>query len=209
MPRARLKVEVPGGPISLSTRYPDDTFRILANLPTADGLLVILEARTSNTTALVRDLDGALWLPDYEVLHADEQVLLIQYSLPFIPPPYRALMSSGNLPQFPQVIKDGWLISDLTTSHEQLSRLKEELEAAGLTVEVVSVTQSADRTDLLTDRQRQFVTEAIERGYYDSPRRCSLTELAERLEVSKSTASVVLHHAEGTIVKQFFAEPVE
>ncbi|UPM44485.1 helix-turn-helix domain-containing protein [Halocatena salina] len=63
--------------------------------------------------------------------------------------------------------------------------------------------------DLLTDRQRRFMIKAVQRGYYDSPRECSLTDLAVTLTVSKSTASRVLHNAEETVIKEFFAEPIE
>lgn len=209
MPRAQLKAKMPGGPSTLSAEHPDDEFRILASLPTEDGLLVILEVQTSDTTALIRDFDEAPWLSSYEILHADEQTVLIQYSVPFVPPPVRAVISSEILPRFPLIIRNGWVISDITTSQERLSRLKDELDATGLTYEVVSVTQSTEPTDLLTDRQRQFMTKAIQRGYYDTPRECSLTDLADALEVSKSTASVVLHNAEETVIKEFFAESVE
>lgn len=209
MPTAQLKYTVPGGPAALSTKHPEDEFRILANLPTADGLIVLLEARTSDTAALGRHLDEAPWLPSYELLHADDQCVLIQYLLPFIPPPMRAVLSAGNLLQFPLTVRNGWIIAELTTSHDRLTQLKDEFEVAGLTYEVVSITQSTDPTDLLTDRQRRFVTTAIERGYYDTPRGCTLTVLAAALEVSKSTMSVVLHRAEETIVKEFFAESIE
>ncbi|WP_227377973.1 helix-turn-helix domain-containing protein [Haladaptatus halobius] len=148
-------------------------------------------------------------MTSYDLLHADEQTLLIQYSLPFIPPPYRALIASENLPRFPLTIRNGWVISDITTSQERLSKFKDELDATGLTYEIMSVTQSTDPTDLLTDRQHHFMTEAIECGYYDTPRESSLTDLADELGVSKSTASVVLHNAEETIIKEFFAELVE
>lgn len=209
MPRAKLKAKIPGGPAALSAQHPDDEFRILASHPTEDGLLAILEVQTSDTEMLVRDLAEASWLTSYELLHADEQTLLVQYSLPFIPPPYRALLASENLPRFPLTIRNGWVISDITTSHERLSRLKDEIDATGLTYEIVSVTQSTDPTDLLTDRQRRFMTEAIDRGYYDTPRECSLTDLAKEIDVSKSTASVVVHSAEETIIKEFFAESTE
>lgn len=36
----------------------------------------------------------------------------------------------------------------------------------------------------------------IERGYYDTPRRCTLTELADELDLAKSTCSERLHRAE-------------
>jgi predicted DNA binding protein len=208
MPRAQLKVNLPGGPGALSTERPDDEFRILAAYPTGDGLLVIFEIETADMAAVGRHLDEAPWLPSYDLLHADEHTVLIQYSVPFIPPPVRAVLSSGNLPRFPLTIRDGWIIAELTTSHKRLSQLKDEFETAGLTYEILSVTQSTEPTDLVTDRQQRFMTEAIEDGYYDTPRECSLTDLADELGVSKSTASVVLHRAEETIIKEFFAESV-
>lgn len=188
---------------------PDDEFRILATRPTATGLRVVLEAQTSDSAAIIRHLDEAPWLPAYEVLHADEQTMLIEYSLQSLPSLYHAILSSGHLLQFPLALRNGWLISDLITSHEQLSQLKDAFEAEGVPYEIVSVKQSTEPTSLLTDRQRQFITEAVERGYYDAPRQCTLTELAGALDVNKSAASGILHRAEGRIIKTFLDRPTE
>ncbi|WP_303659920.1 helix-turn-helix domain-containing protein [Haladaptatus halobius] len=215
MPRARVKFKPPGkalgGPFRLSTECPNDEFRILSAYPTEQGLLVVLEATMTNPAVVFDLFEGApkSRVSSYEVLHADEETVLLQFQLPFVPPPYRALLSSGNLPQFPYTLEDGWILCELTTSQERLSQFRDELEETGFTFEVVWVTQSVDPTELLTDRQRRFLTEAVERGYYDTPRGCSLTDLATALGVSKSTASVVLHRAEETIIKEFFAEPVK
>lgn len=48
--------------------------------------------------------------------------------------------------------------------------------------------------------------EAVEAGYYDTPRDCTLTDLAETVGLAKSTCSETLHRAEGQIIKQFVAE---
>lgn len=212
MPRARVKFKPPTnhlvGPFRLPIDYPDDEFRILSAYPHEDGLLVILEATTSDPTLVDHLFDGTPKAPDHEILHADEQTTLIQFQLPFVPPPFRAIFLSGNLPQFPYILEDGWMICELTTSHERLSQFRDELAATGFPFEVEWVRQSVEPTELLTDRQRSFVTEAIERGYYDTPRECSLTDLANELAVSKSTASVVLHNAEEIIVKEFFAASI-
>lgn len=215
MPSARVRFKPPrgelGGPFRLSREYPNDEFRILSAHPTEEGLLVVLEATMADPTVVLDFFEGApkTRVPSYEVLHADEQTVLLQFQLPFVPPPYRAIFASGNLPQFPYAIEDGWIVCELTTSQERLSQFRDEIEETGFTFEVVWVAQSVEPTDLLTDRQRRFVTKAIERGYYDTPRQCSLTDLAAALGVSKSTASVVLHRAEETIVKEFFARPIE
>lgn len=207
MPSARLRFKLPGGPATLSTERPDDEFRILATRATATSLRVDLEVRTSDSDAIIRHLDDASWLPSYDVLHADERTMLIEYSLPSHPSLHRAILASGHLLQFPLNLQDGWLISDLTTSQERLSQLKDEFEAEGITYQLDSVRQSTLRTDLLTDQQHQFVSEAVEHGYYDTPRECTLTELAGELNVSKSGASGILHRAEGRIIKHFLGEP--
>ncbi|WP_254533404.1 helix-turn-helix domain-containing protein [Natrinema gelatinilyticum] len=96
----------------------------------------------------------------------------------------------------------------MTASHERLSQFTDELAAADIPYQILSVTQSHDSTEELTDRQQEFITEAVERGYYDSPRGCTLTELAESFDVNKSAASGVLHRAEGRIIKEFVAASV-
>ena len=207
MPYTRLKFKLPGGAPEFSTNHPDEEFQILAAFPMDDELFVAFEAPTENHQAVLRYFDEAPL--SYDVLHTDEQSVLIQYEMPFIPPPVRAVLASGNLVQFPVTLRNGWITFDLTTSHERLSRLKAEFEDAGLTYEVVSVTQSSRPIDLLTDRQQRFMIEALQRGYYDSPRECSLTQLAAALDVGKSTASRMLHSAEEKVIKEFFAEPIE
>lgn len=208
MPCARVTFELPGGPGAISRAYPDDEFRILATRPTASGLRVVLEGRTSDTDEIFRHLDETGWLPTYDVLHRDEQTLLVEYALGSLPSLYHAILDSGHLLQFPLNLRDGWLISDMLTSHERLSKLKDAFEAEGVHYEIGSVRQSSEPIGLLTDRQRWVVTEAIARGYYGTPRRCSLTELADELDISKSGASGILHRAEGRIIKHFLGYPV-
>jgi predicted DNA binding protein len=61
-------------------------------------------------------------------------------------------------------------------------------------------------TRLLTPRQRQVFDIAIREGFYDIPRRISLTELAQLLGVAKSTLSAQLQRVESTIVNTFSEE---
>ncbi|GAA0242367.1 helix-turn-helix domain-containing protein [Haladaptatus pallidirubidus] len=95
----------------------------------------------------------------------------------------------------------------MITSHDRLSDLKQAFEQNDLPYEITSLTQSLEPTALLTDKQREFVVAAITQGYYEQPRRCSLTDLAESMDVSKSTASRILHRAEGKIISQFIGDP--
>lgn len=123
------------------------------------------------------------------------------------PVEHRVAQETEAIANFPVVLRDGWLFLKLLISHDQLSAFSDGLAGAGVTFEVLSVTQSVDVLDLLTERQWQFITEAVEHGYYDSPREYSLVDLADRLEVSQSTASGILHRAEGRIIREFVGSP--
>lgn len=210
MPRARLKINAATEEdwlATVSTEFPDAEFRILASHSTDDGLLGIVDISTPNGDVLVQHFDGATEVHSYEVVHADEQAVLIQYVIP-VPESYESLRKTGNLPRFPALMQDGWLFVEQTASQERLAQYIDELAAADIPYQIVSVTQSSDPIELLTDRQREFITEAVARGYYNSPRGCTLTELAEMFGVNKSAASGVLHRAEGRIIKEFISEAV-
>ncbi|GAA0260439.1 helix-turn-helix domain-containing protein [Haladaptatus pallidirubidus] len=94
----------------------------------------------------------------------------------------------------------------MTAPHEQLAAYTAELAAASIPYEIMSLTQSHDSGELLTDRQWEFIIEAVEHGYYDMSRDCTLTELAEVLDINNSAASKLRHRAESRIIREFVAE---
>lgn len=205
MPRVKLKIKPPHEQFErFSMTYPNDEFRILASYHAEDGLCVLMEANTSNAEAIIQDFEEASEIRSYEVLNATEQTLLIQHVMQE-PAPRQMLHSAGIAPKFPLTLRNGWTIVESFTTHEQLSQLKAAFETNGVAYEVMSVTPLTDPTNLLTDHQWRVITEAVTSGYYDSPRECSLTDLAAILGISKSTASDVLHRAEGHIIKEFVA----
>lgn len=203
MPRIQLKLKPPFGQlVRFSNDRPDEEFRILSARPIEEGLLSVLEAKTSDPEAIIRYFEDSVEVQSYEVLQADQGNLLIQCEISE-PAPHRVAQSTGILATFPLIVRNGWMFIELTTTHNRLSEFTSGLEEADVAFEILSITQSVDVMDLLTDRQWQFVTEAVERGYYDSPRECSVVELAATLDVSQSTASGILHRAEERIIKEF------
>jgi predicted DNA binding protein len=93
-----------------------------------------------------------------------------------------------------------------------LQRLLSMIGNSSIAVHVESVTATAlsgDETvecDLgsLTDKQRQTLELALRSGYYERPREIDLTELAARLDISKSAVSQRLRAAEHKLIKQTF-----
>ncbi|WP_266082022.1 helix-turn-helix domain-containing protein [Haladaptatus caseinilyticus] len=53
---------------------------------------------------------------------------------------------------------------------------------------------------LLTDRQRELLELAVEEGYYDLPRRATLSDLAEQVDISAGTVGEHLRKIESTVL---------
>lgn len=208
MPRIQLKINAAASQdrlAAVSTEFPDEEFEILASHRIDDRLVGVVEVRTMNGDALARYFEETVDVHSSEVIFADEKSILLQYEIP-IPDPYRVARASGNLSLFPITMHDGWLFVERSASGEQLAQYKNQLDEAGFQYQILSIQQSHDPIDLLTDRQRQFITEAVARGYYETPRQCTLTELADTFEVNKSAASGTLRRAEGRIIKNALPE---
>lgn len=206
MPRVWLKIKLPHDPlVTFSIDHPDDELRMLATQHRENGVRVITETETADVEALYQVLDEAPEVDSYEVLRSDQGGLLLQLDAAEHAP-RAAARAAGMVPQYPMILRNGWQTIETIISWERLSQLKTEFERADVSFEIISITESIEMTDLLTDRQWEVLTEAITRGYYENPRNCSLTELADILDVNTSAASGVLHRAEAQIINAFVAE---
>lgn len=59
-----------------------------------------------------------------------------------------------------------------------------------------------DGLDALTDRQREVLFVAYERGYFEVPRQVTTEELAESLDLERSTVAEHLRNAESTLLSE-------
>ena len=209
MPHAKLTVTVPERVWigAVSRRYPDAVFRVLAAFTDEDAGVGLAEIESEDLAAMLREIDGFEDVEGLEVLQHTDTKALVQFetTMPLLLLPAR---DSGVPLEMPVVIRDGTVQWELTAPRDRLSALADQLENFDIDYRVEYVRDQPEDEQLLTDRQQRIVTAAIEAGYYDTPRTTSLTELAEQLDIAKSTASETLHRAEEKIIKQF-AMPAE
>jgi hypothetical protein len=205
MPHAKLMVTVPEriwiG--DLTRRYPDAVVRVLAAFTDADAGIGLAEIESGSLAAMLGDMEGYEDVDGIEVLRRSETAALVQFetTMPLLLLPAR---DSGVPLEMPVEIRDGSVEWDVTAPRERLSALADQLDDFGIRYRVEYVRDKLHDESLLTDRQRRVVAAAVDAGYYDTPRDCSLTELADQLDIAKSTASETLHRAEGAIIKEFF-----
>jgi hypothetical protein len=204
MPHAKLTVTVPERVWigEISRRYPDAVFRVLAAFTDDDAGIGLAEIESDRLAAILRDMDDSEDVGGLEILRHTESKALVQFetTMPLLLLPAR---DSGVPLEMPVEICDGTVTWDLTAPRDRLSALADQLENFDISYRVEYVREEPSDETLLTDRQRRIVTAALEAGYYDTPRETSLTDLADELDIAKSTASETLHRAEEKIIKDF------
>jgi hypothetical protein len=167
--------------------------------------MVMAEVDGGDVDGLLRGMGTTEEVLELEVLGRPGSGALVRFetSQPLL---LQAVRESGALLDLPFEVCDGRASWEVTATRDRLSALGDQLRELGLEFDVESVTQRVETDRLLTDRQATLVETAVEAGYYDTPRSCTLTDLAERAGIAKSTASETLHRAEGKIVKQFVGD---
>ena len=203
MPTANLNVAIPSGAWihDVSTDQPDATFRILAVHSSDTAGVVLLEIEAVSVEPILEAIESHDEVVAFDPIGAEDQTTLVQIETTN-PRLLTAVLSAGVPLQTPFEVRAGRATWKITTSSDRLSSLGDRLDAAGIDYDLESLRNLAtDPTDqLLTDRQREVLLLAHEMGYYATPRQATLTAVAESLDVSKATASDVLHRAEGRLI---------
>ena len=109
----------------------------------------------------------------------------------------------GLVRHFPFPIHDGVATWTVVGPEGKVRLLLKQLERQGTGIHVDAVRHGplARGSPLLTPRQQQVLHRAMAEGYFDVPRRISLTELAPKLGVAISTLSVTLAVIEKKILE--------
>ncbi len=207
MPRAKLRVTVPDSVWigEISRNHADAEIEVLTTFPKEDTGVALAEITGPDVATVVREIDAAEAVTATELLQHKDETALVQFetSEPVLLVPARNV---GTPIEFPFSVVDGTANWEVIAPRDRLSMLAEQLRRFDIDFDVVSVRQEVETEQLLTSKQRDLVSTAVEEGYYDTPRDCTLTELAAVSDIAKSTCSETLHRAEEKVIKEFVAE---
>ena len=193
----RLEVRLPEGHWSgdVSRSRPEAVLRIEETMPLGKGRGT---ARLSTSSNLISELESHAGVDEVRDLGGNRfEVDIAPGGGGYIKP----IREVGVIPQSPFEVRDGWVDWIIECSAEKSRQLIHLLRDGDVPYRVISTKSSGSR--MLTPRQRMIFDTAINEGYWDTPRRITLSALAEILDISKSTLSVHLHKIEGTIINTF------
>jgi predicted DNA binding protein len=107
---------------------------------------------------------------------------------------------------------DSWELQVMCPEREALSRTYEFCEKHGLSLTVDSIYELDEKDHLefgLTEAQYETLVAAKRAGYYDVPRKVSLSELADDLGVSHQALSERLRRAHANLIERTISSPDE
>lgn len=207
MTEARLAIDLPEGVwiADVSRAHPEATVRVLAAMPDEGVGFGLVRITGPDVESILEGMGAAGDVTSLSVLHRGDRGTVVRFETtqPLL---LLSAREAGVPIELPIDVRGGVATVEVTAPRERISELGEQLRAFGLSFDVEYVHERTDPERLLSGRQRELLSLAVERGYYETPRRCSLTDLADELGVAKSTASEVLHRAEGAVIERFVAE---
>lgn len=198
-----LEMETPRGAWcrDVHASHPDTKVRIASCFPRGDGSFMEVVSLTGPgwEAALHRVLGDATLEP--EIVERSQEGAVVRLIVRECAFP-KAVRESGALPRFPFEVKDGrdrWL---LISTRERAQTFLGALRQLGNGVKVLYAGRRRDNGGL-TSRQREILGSAVNAGYYEFPRKVSLSDMADRLGVSKSSLSETLMLIEKKVVAKY------
>jgi len=204
--RARFQMVLPGGiwVSEVSISFPDATLRLLTGVPKGDRALELGEVRAADARPVADAIRAHPDVSAYEELYAGERRTIAQYEADE-KALYEFLGASSLPPEFPILVEDGEMEFGLTATQAAFDAFGEVLEERGLRYELLALVYTDEEGSLLTERQRKCLIAALREGYFEVPRDCTLSELADVLGVDKSTASETIRCGQARVLEEFFA----
>jgi len=204
MPQARLLVDLPDGPwiADVSREFPEAGFRVLTAVPDESAGFALVKLTARDVDAVLAAMRDHARLSKVSVMARDDGIatVRIETTAPLL---LVAAKRSGLPIEMPLDIENGVAEVEVTGEHERVAALGKRFDEMGLEYELERVRQRVDPIRLLTDRQQELLLAAVELGYYDVPRRSTLTEVAGHVGIAKSTCSETLQRVERTVVREF------
>ncbi len=188
----------------LSKKYPKVIFEILSIMPTEEmkgnALFkisgrelgkILSEIKTHPTSLEVYLISDTPQSKIINVKTKDPWLLL-------------SLVKSEVILKMPVNVQTGIAEWEILAPQEKIRRFNELLEKNGLQFELKSIQKYTENTTL-TERQSEVLDLAVKLGYYEIPRKITLTALAKQLKIAKSTLSGILRRIDKKLIESEIA----
>lgn len=189
----------------ISKEFTRTEFRVLDIHPAKDYSRGILSAIGENDPKKIRDfLSSTEEVTRAEILIDEPDVKLLSFYFTH-GPLGDIIIKSGVHIRPPLDLTEGTIKVNLIGSSANITQfLRETEELSDISIEIIRKSElKFIGNPRLTNKQENILKVAVRFGYYDIPRRITVAELAEKLNLSPSTVTEHIRKAENKIIKDY------
>lgn len=189
-----------------------EVLQLLRFTPEEFAAIIKIETKTTteNPDNFLQDM-FALVRGKIQFLERQKDGAHIYFVTGTMPPPSPQMDSKYIMyPSMPFSYQEGKFRATLVGDTEQVKQLLDTFERINLRYRVVSLTAAnfspSSPVACLTVKQQEALVLAFRLGYFDTPRKVSVDELADRLGLASSTLAVHLRRAERRLLAEVLKE---
>ena len=200
----RLRLTLPEGTWAgdVSRSNSDASIRLLGALSDDDVGRSLVSIVAPDPDRVIGSMTDHAAVGELTVLQRSDDEVTVQFET--TQPMLLLAAKRSGLPIEPPIkIGDGEATITVVGVEDRINELGRRLGDRTLEYDVEFIDRPVGFEGVLTDGQIEILLAALENGYYERPRGCTLTELAGRIGVAKSTASETLRDAEAALVERF------
>ena len=183
-------------------KYPELTFNIFSKYLIDENTGVTLFQIVGNPVKrFLKEFKNRIAQDAFQILFEGEDrvILNIKTSDPWI---LSALVKTELLIMYPILVKNGKIQMDTITSRKKFDQFLTELDTQKIKYSIKSVGYFRP-IPLLTKNQIEILNLALKLGYFEIPRKVSLTNFAKRLNISPSALSETMRRINNKLAKNY------
>jgi len=189
----KLEINVPRDKwlFKFNEKYPELNFYILSKFLIEDNAgITLFQIRGLSVKQFISDFKKQLTKNSSQILFVGTDLVIMNIRVvdPWI---LNTLIKTELLILYPILVKEGKIRIEAITNRSKVDDFLTELERKGIKASIGSIGYGFKPT-LLTQRQNEILNIAYKNGYFDIPRKISLTDFANNLNISKSALSETL-----------------
>ena len=189
----RLEIDIPYDKwlFKFNEKYPELNFYILSKFLIEENAgITLFQIRGLSVKQFVSDFKEQLTKNSSQILFEEKDLVILNVKVvdPWI---LNTLIKTELLILYPILVKEGKITIEAITNRSKVDDFLTELEKKGIKASIGRIGYAIKPT-LLTQRQNEILNVAYKNGYFDIPRKISLTEFANNLNISKSALSETL-----------------
>jgi len=200
--QVKFEIEVPGirWLAKLNEEFSHLTFNILSKYLIGENIgNALFEIKGIKLDPFITKFKSFMSLSSFQILHQGDDFLILNVKIkdPWI---LNALVKNELLFLYPLNVINGTIRVTAIAEREKIDRFLDELEVKNIQFNIKRIGQYQYER-VLTNRQTRLLEKLYKSGYYEVPRRISLTDLSKQLDISPSALSESIRRVHRKLAK--------